>query len=224
MRRWIASLVVLLSAGLAQLCDQPFSPLREGWVWEYRLLDAKGQSAGNVTARKVLYGNSFVTQLRGSDANGGEIRNDTRYVCTPEGIRTAGEGLGGDGVTVRSIKVSGIEIPEADAWQVGASWQQKVEIEGEGRFGVLPVSGRMTLETTFRIAAQEAVAVPAGRFNAFRVESLNSLRFQTSIPLPLGSPTFRATYWYALDVGVVKTVFGNGNDLRVSELLRLPRR
>lgn len=221
---WLFLGVFLFSTAFAQLCDQPFSPLREGWVWEYRLLDSKNQPAGTISARKLLSGNSFITQLRGKNAKNEEIKNDTKYTCTPEGIRSAGEGFGGDSINIRRIQVTGIEIPDSDRWEVGANWRQTVELEGDGKLGILPVSGKMILEASYRITAQETVTVPAGRFTAFRVENQSQLKFQTSIPIPIGNQLFKTISWYVEDLGVIKSIFGSGNDQTTSELLRLPKR
>lgn len=214
---------LLLGSASAQaiFCDQPFAPLREGWQWQYRMSD--GSKTSNYSLQKVVNGSGYISQIRGKSPNGNDFNNDNGYRCSPEGIGSSGEGLFGrnNDINIKSVKVTGLEIPEAEKWEVGYSWKQLTEAQGEGKIGFVTVSGRLISESTYKIMALEAITVPAGRFNAFRVEINTSFKIVASIPLPFGNQTFQSTTWYAENVGTVKSVWSSGKDQNTIELMSL---
>jgi hypothetical protein len=223
---------MLCARALAQdYCDQPFAPLRPGWEWQYRSVDEANKPSGSYSLRKVLKGqNSYIQQQRGKNEKGQDQNFDLEYLCQAEGIRSSEKSVienfsRGDGVKIRSAKLSGYEVPDYDKWEVGQGWKQTTELEGEGNIGPLRVSGRMISDTTYKVVGQETIMVGAGKFNAIKVELSISFKVVAAIPVPFGNQTITGTAWYAEDVGMVKriTVFNGGKDKTITELVALKK-
>lgn len=196
---WLA---LVLASGLAsaQLCDQPFSPTREGLEWQYRITG--GDNAGVYTQRKTNIGSQGFVQVN----KGEKLERSDRYRCAPEGLVPVDFG-GFEGFKVEVSKVTGVSIPSYDSWAVGNSWGYVMDIQGETTQGP-KVWGKGTLEVRYRVAGKETVSVPAGRFNAFRVETTTTFKIDAKFGI-LSFPfnqQFQSTSWYAEGVGLVKSV------------------
>ncbi|MFY7953599.1 MAG: hypothetical protein ACOVT5_13925 [Armatimonadaceae bacterium] len=86
----------------------------------------------------------------------------------------------------------------------------KLEVkEGETWEHETKVKGQLVKKTTYTLGKREEVTVPAGRYQAVRVESETTVNGEVS----------KLTSWYAPDVGLVKTESGVGNS-RVSQELK----
>ena len=225
-------LLVLGAFALAQdYCDQPFSPLRPGWEWQYRSVDEANKPSGSFSLRKILKGpNTYILQNRGKNEKGEDQNSDLEYLCEAEGIRTTEKSVvenfsRGDGVKIRGVKLSGVEVPDYDRWEVGSSWKQTTELEGEGNVGPIRVSGKMISDTTYKVVGRETITVAAGKYNTLKLELSISFRVIAAVPLPFGNQTITGTAWYAEDIGMVKriTVFNGGKDKTITELVALKK-
>lgn len=137
----------------------------------------------------------------------------TQWSCSAEGLRTLPEGDQPiPGGTVQLTKLSGVIIPSDEVWKVGGGWKYRYELKG--KISVFELSG--FLEVTNRILARETVEVPAGRFEALRLEA----SFQGQFGLPFSG---KATYWFAPGVGVVKQLSEGGLGGKSLELLEFKR-
>lgn len=221
---WLAFL--LGGSGLAQLCDQPFSPVRPGWEWQYRVTG--GHTSSYFIRKTSLSEDSFV-QIRQS-AGG---REETIYRCTPEGIAPVDFGTQGGGrieagvqpvsYDLSVVKVTGVAIPDYDRWALGSSWKLVLEVRGTAQQGPVRFNLSGTLETTYQVVAQETIATPAGRFVTYKLQTTFVTRFRAnagpfSIPFNFES---EGTNWYAENVGLVKSVQKSREGERVTELIAL---
>ncbi|MBI5812565.1 MAG: hypothetical protein HZB27_08325 [Meiothermus silvanus] len=196
---WLA-LALLYSAASAQLCDQPFSPTREGLEWQYRITGS--ESAGVYIQRKTNISNQGFVQV----SKGEKLERIERYRCTPEGLVPVDFG-GFEGFKVEVDKVTGVAIPDYTSWAVGNSWGYVVDLQGETTQGP-KIWGKGTLEVRYRVSGKETVSVPAGRFDAFRVETTTTFKIDARFGI-LSFPfnqQFQSTSWYAEGVGLIKTV------------------
>lgn len=185
---------------MAQLCDQPFSPTREGLEWQYRITG--GESAGVYIQRKTNLSSQGFVQV----SKGEKLERTERYRCTPEGLVPI-DFAGFEGFKVEVGNVTGVAIPPYDRWAVGSSWGYVADIQGETTQGP-KIWGKGTLEVRYRVSGKETVSVPAGRFEAFRVETTTTFKIDARFGL-LSFPfnqQFQSTSWYAEGVGLVKTV------------------
>ncbi|MCL6525913.1 hypothetical protein [Meiothermus granaticius] len=204
----------------AQLCDQPFSPARAGWEWQYRI---SGEHNLTYSVRKTQLTDSGYVLLQQSP----DRRQESRFRCTPEGIVPTD--FGGGGITGRSggdfdanikiLDVKGVQIPDYDTWVVGGGWKYVLTLGGTAQQGPLRFNVEGNIEADHRIVALEAITVPAGRFTAYKVQITTQFRVVGKAG-PIGFPfnrTFESTAWYVEGVGLVKTVSGKDT----TELLSL---
>jgi hypothetical protein len=218
--------LVLSSPAWAQLCDQPFSPSRPGWEWQYRV---SGERSSTYSIRKTNITDSSYIQVR----QGPTGKEESSYRCTPEGIFPVDFGTQGGGrveagaqpvsYDLEVVKVTGVAIPDYDRWAVGSSWKLVLEVRGTGQQGPLRFNIGGTLETTYRVVAQETVSTPAGRFTAFRLQTTFVTRIRAnagplSIPFNFES---QGTSWYAENVGLVKSIQKTRDGENVTELIAL---
>ncbi|MCS7193873.1 MAG: hypothetical protein NZ849_03020 [Meiothermus sp.] len=226
--RTAALALLLASPAAAQLCDQPFSPTRPGWVWQYQVI---GERSYTYTIRKTQITPNGYTQVR--EGPGGQ--EESRYRCTEQGIYPVDFGsqgagraeMGGQPVSynLEVVRVTGVAIPDYDAWAVGNSWKLTLEVRGSGQQGPLRFSLSGTLETTYKVVAQETVVTPAGRFLAYRLQTQFSTRLRAStgpLSLPFNFDS-QGTSWYAENVGLVKSIQKTREGESVTELVALRR-
>ena len=221
---WLA--LLLGGSGLAQLCDQPFYPVRPGWEWQYRVT---GERTSSYFIRKTSLSEDSFVQIRQS-ADGKE---ETIYRCTPEGIAPVDFGTQGGGrieagvqpvsYDLSVVKVTGVAIPDYDRWALGSSWKLVLEVRGTGQQGPVRFNISGTLETTYRVVAQETITTPAGRFVTHKLHTTFVTRIRAnagplSIPLNFES---QGTSWYAENIGLVKSVQKTRDGESVTELMAL---
>jgi hypothetical protein len=224
--RTLVLALLLGSSALAQLCDQPFSPTRPGWEWQYRVT---GERSSTYSIRKTSITDSSFVQVR----QGPSGKEETTYRCTPEGIAPVDIGSLGSGrveagaqpisYDLDVVKVTGVAIPDYDRWGIGSSWKLVLEIRGNGQQGPLRFQVSGTLETTYRVVAQETITTPAGRFMAYKLQTTFVTRMRASagpLSLPLNFES-QGTSWYAENVGLVKNIQKTRDGETVTELVAL---
>ncbi len=226
MLRILFVLFVLGSPAQANLCDQPFSPTRPGWEWQYRVT---GERSSTYSIRKTNITDGGFTQVR-QNAGG---REELKYRCTLEGvfpIDFGGSGsnrveAGGQPVSydLDVVKITGVAIPDYDTWAVGNSWKLVIEVRGTGQQGPLRFNISGTLETTYRVVAQENITTPAGRFVAYKLQTTFTTRMRANagpINIPFNFES-QGTSWYAENVGLVKSIQKTRDGENVTELIGL---
>jgi hypothetical protein len=111
--------------------------------------------------------------------------SESDWVCTREGIELQiGE------FPDTKITTTGMTVPAE--MEVGGNWVQTFVSETAGF--------TQTSKTVNRITAREKVVVPAGTFDAFRVDYVIETTFTGQ------EPSFaRGTQWYAPGTGIVKS-------------------
>ena len=121
------------------------------------------------------------------------------------------------------VKITGVAIPNYDTWAVGNSWKLVIEVRGTGQQGPLRFNISGTLETTYRVVAQENVTTPAGRFMAYKLQTTFITRMRANagpISIPFNFES-QGTSWYAENVGLVKSIQRTREGENVTELVAL---
>ncbi len=117
----------------------------------------------------------------------------------------------------------GVTLP-ADP-EPGQSWTQKVVYLGEQSVGGVTLKSRNVVETSCKAANIEAVAVPAGEFEALRVNCKTNFQITLSGG-PAGLPgltlNMTETRWLAPGVGLVKS--SSSSDMGAIEIVLLAYR
>jgi hypothetical protein len=173
MVRWIVFAWLLSSLGLAQLCDQPFSPARVNWEWLYRVT---GENPTTYSVRRInITDAGFIAVQQNAQSKG-----ETKFRCTAEGLTPidfggrgptqAAAGGGGVDLDINVKSVKGVQIPDLDKWEVGERWGYTLELGGTAQQGPVRFNVEGTVESIYRVLARETVTVPAGRFQTFKVQ------------------------------------------------------
>lgn len=208
MRRFLPILVAL-AWGLASAndCDNPFSPVEATWQWTYRTTSGEPYTV----VRSPSGANSFSETSTSPNAPGTRT-----YTCQGgmQSPRTANIVIPGFDVTVLASRGTAVAAP--DKWAVGAAWSYTMDLEATLQ-GLLRLRGAGQMTVTFRVVSKEQVDVPAGRFEAFKVEVTRDLSGRAGF-LPFRR-VVKQTSYYAPGVGMIREETERG----VAELLKLQK-
>jgi hypothetical protein len=182
------------------LCSNPYFPIAVGDQWEYSgnnsLIGAYTRT-DNVTSTNTT---SFTLAT-----SVGNVIYSAIFDCSSTGLTAqnpiqqyAGALLSSPDAPVRVNMTSntGTSLPATiitgDTWQQTTDWQATSPR--------LNINGRFVFD--YSAAGYEIVTVPAGQFNALRVDATIHVEV-TSLHVPVG--TFTSTSWWAAEVGLVKS-------------------
>jgi hypothetical protein len=175
-------MLLALAAGEAG-AQQNLFPTGKGSTWAFQ------GSLGDISMRMTA--TILSSQKEGSKTtvvmdwvmNGQSTQRET-YVVSPAGVSRARSGMGGTGVITPPVPI--IKYPVKS----GASWTWK----GSIRMGSMEIPASAQL----KMVGRETVKIPAGTFNAYRVDMALTVSAQGQ------TQTIRNTYWFAPGAGLVK--------------------
>lgn len=189
-------------------CSNPYIPVVEGLHIQYSSADGEITQ----TIDEVGDGGFKVTQV---NPDGSSFPMD--WECTPEGLKgfTAQDQLQGMladfGGAYSSIEIDGIALPASI--NVGDSWTMSVRIIVGVAQGGADSRNTIDLEIDFLAAAEESIVVPAGTFNALRVDYKTSGDNNLQVTGPSGvyarhlaSIEGGGSDWYVKCLGRVKSI------------------
>jgi hypothetical protein len=191
------------------LCANVYYPVREGSTWNY-------MSTG--TAAENLAWTDTITNVRDDGflltSEYEELTRTQQWTCKSEGLLALQMGGGAAGglttsaaqLIVETQNVSGVTYPaEINA---GSQWSHSHEF-----MGTMDIAGQSAEvtgdeQTGFTAIGMESVTIPAGTFEAMKVESqttinINSTFQGVTVPVTFTSTT---TSWYAQGIGWVKSI------------------
>jgi hypothetical protein len=188
--------------GDAMRCSNAYHPFGPTVQREYQLIS---EDVGNFSYRESFLdfsGDSFTRQI--DDLEGGSLQ--VRINCAADGtlsIAPAGVTFDGEAIPMMSEALLELYLPPAAEWQPGKRWTYQIE-RGPG----LPI-GLGTATLSNEIIGPETVTVPAGTFDALRVETLVDQQMTLDLPgagRQVIDLSHRATSWYAKGIGMVRSV------------------
>jgi hypothetical protein len=183
--------VLVAGAAAAAPCSTAYFPLTLGSEWEYRLETDVGPPVGRTmgcTTIQVIRAAATSVSLSHAHRQGDAAEPSTtefEYICTAEGPVGAR-----DWVRFGAVTGSGSETPRELA--PGLRWSSWLEMAGPRR---------AVIKTDHHAQAVETVTVPAGTYEALRVDFERLDADQPEYGLRLVS---RGSRWYAKDVGLVR--------------------
>jgi hypothetical protein len=189
------------------LCTNTYYPVRQGATWTYK---STGGPAGEYSFTDTITairndGFTLSTQI-------GDITRTQDWTCSAEGL--AALQLGGApaamlnsqdiNLNLNVSNVSGVTFPTQI--NPGDQWQQTLDVSGKVNAMNQEAEATGNVQMNFSAVGNESVAVPAGTFEALRVDvnvALNINATYEGITLPV---TFSGdySYWFAPNVGWVK--------------------
>jgi uncharacterized protein DUF3108 len=189
------------------LCANAYYPVREGSTWTYK-------STGGPTGEY-----SFTDTITSVGADGftlssqfGDLTRTQKWACKPEGLVALQLG-GTSAATLNSenmqlnleVKnVSGVTYPST--LNVGDQWQHNLDFEGKMTVANQEGSATGNAQTSFNALGNESVTVPAGTFDALKIQIDTTLNINVSVQTVSVPVTFSGSYsyWFVKDVGWVK--------------------
>lgn len=186
-------------------CGNPFFPIVEGASWTYNTSGA-GASTYTRSVSDVTENGFTLTHATSGAPNA--LSFD--YVCNEDGLVSAT--LGGlptmAGFSLEVTSFSGTNFPPADQWQAGNAWTASYTVEGTGTVEGIDVAVNGEITTVYEIVGEESVEVPAGTFDAYKVDSTLTQELSMSmggVSMPL-EVAISSSDWYVEGVGQVKTM------------------
>ncbi len=188
-------------------CDNPYYPVVDGATWVYDMGDLP-QVAHTMSVEEEGKFKIAMTDADSAAVLEGE--------CTEEGIILMDRGMegsffSGDGSSsTNSTSRTGVTLP--NDLKVGSAWTQTIDIIAEG--GEDGDTLTANIITNYNVVGTETVTVPAGTFEALKIEQSGSMTMMGQELLTQG------TLWYAEGVGNVKAETGMANGERfLSQLI-----
>jgi len=192
------------------LCANAYFPVRQGATWEYK---------GTSTLTDPYSYTDMVTEVRedGFTLTGqfNEVARVQEWECKPEGLVSLQIGGGPAGaVYAQNLKTelqiqnaNGLTIPVAinpgDTWDHGLDFTGVVNLPtGQSA----EASGNAQID--FQAIGVESVSVPAGTFDAMKVDSTMTININATVSGFTVPITFsgNSSSWYVQGVGFVKSV------------------
>lgn len=221
----LLALSIALTPALAYAeCNHPYFPAKAGTTWTYQDKDG-GQ---NVMTVKGVEGSKVsmdakVVKAAGAEGEGKKKKKKDKGgddgptevsmlgECTAEGVRMNMGGIqvkGAEGMEVKTVSQSGYSLAPAAKLTAGSTWteESKNSMGGEGS----PVMMSMANKTVHKVIGTEKVKVPAGEFDAVKIEgdieTVLTMEGPMAAMMPKQPPQKgKSTTWVAKGVGVVKT-------------------
>ena len=209
------------SAPAAGACANPYLPAIVGAAWTYQLT---GDSNDTYT-HTILSADEdgFVEQ----DAFASGVTRQAEWKCengnlialNPPGGNSANVTTEGVQVDFETTALEGVTLPATI--NPGDTWTQSLTLEGTQTINELVIPAKNQVDFSCTAIGMESVAVPAGTFDAMRVDcttQMNITMTMNGVEIP-NSINLAGVNWYALNVGLVKAST-TGSDLdSVSELV-----
>ncbi len=191
----------------AGLCTNAYYPVRQGATWNYK---STGSPAGDYSFTDTITavrdnGFTLSTQF-------GNLTRTQEWACNPNGLVALQFGgapaalLSAQSIQldVQASNVNGVTFPSQI--KVGDQWQHSIDLQGNVTVANQSATAKGTAQNNFTAVGMESVTVPAGTFNALKVQVNTTLSMSASykgLSLPVKF-TAAYNYWFAPGVGWVK--------------------
>lgn len=203
--------------GAETACDHPYFPLRSGSSWTYSTTEGTstwsvGSAAGTADSAQATM--SIVVP---------EITMTTHWDCTSEGIISYDFGNisvaeMGEVVTMDVTDSSGVFLPAASLLAAGYSWSDNytlvMHVTAEG----VSLDTTMSAAESWTAVGMESVSVPAGTFEALRIEGTENISMSGFMGMGGVDTVVSATFWFAEGVGIVRYTSASAGYTSVGEL------
>ena len=197
------------------LCTNPYYPVHQGATWTYKSTGGPGGEYSFTDTISSVRQDGFTlsTQI-------GDITRSQEWTCSEQGL-TALQ-LGGAPAAMLNSQniqlnlnvsnITGVTFPSQI--NPGDQWEQTLALQGNVTMMNEQAEATGNAQMKFAAIGNESVTVPAGTFEALKVQvevTLNLNATYQGITLPV-SFNGAYTYWFAPNVGWVKAT-GTGNVL-----------
>jgi len=195
------------------LCANAYYPVRQGATWSYK---SAGSSAGEYSFTDTISavredGFTLSTQF-------GDLTRTQEWACQAEGLvalqfggaPAANLSAQNMELNLEVTNVSGVTFPNEIS--AGDQWQHNLDLEGKMTIAGQEGTATGNSQTSFTAVGEESVTVPAGTFNAMKIQVDTTMNMNVSyqgLAVPVAfSMTYN--YWFVQGVGWVKAA-GSGS-------------
>jgi hypothetical protein len=190
-------------------CSNAFFPVAQGATWSYDVTGGPNGTTSYVDTISVTGGDSFTLTTAFGDTT-----RTQRWSCTSNGLVALDFGGASATLAVADLHAvfdtaesSGVTLPAHIS--PGDTWSQTFTLEG-----TLAITGDQTTKASGQVrydstaTGMESVRVPAGTFDALRIDGISSMEIGVemggfTVPMTISGTFVR---WYAPGVGFVRSV------------------
>lgn len=195
-------------------CANPYMPVVAGATWNYTLRGAVSDTYTHTILS--VNGSNFTEQ----DVFGSGVTRQGEWLCQNGDLIALNPGGGGasvstEGLTSQFEATANSGITFSANPQPGSAWSQSVTLEGSQIINGYNAPSKNVTTSACTAIALESVTVPAGTFQALRVDCVITMEISvTADGIPFNTViNSTSTSWYAPGLGMIKTVTsGNGLD------------
>lgn len=203
----------------AGACYNPWYPITEGTVLSYTASGPE-RTIGHQTTFSQVTENSFVS----TTSVDGVLTGEVHWACSAQGLMSSTfadldiSNMPAD-IEFKAVSYEGVVFPPAGEWQAGHTWSTTWAMEMQAAIGGVNVTSQIDVEQQNEMIGLEEVTVPAGTFEAMRVETQMSMIM--TVAGQTTTTTWPMTSWYARDVGLVKSVSTLNSHPTTTELVAI---
>jgi hypothetical protein len=199
-------------------CQNPYYPVVAGASWTYQMSGPGGDTFTRsiVNVRENGFDDQDVFSAGVTRRGSWECREGNLISLTP----ASGPSVAAAGMQMNATVESntGITFP-ADP-RPGMEWRQNLVLVGRFEREGTSMEARSVMDLSCKAVGMERVSVPAGEFEALRVDCTTQLDISISVPLAMNlSTTVTGSAWYAPGVGWVKS--RDSGEMGVTEVVLL---
>jgi len=198
-------------------CDHPYFPLRSGSSWTYATTE------GAVTWSTGSVGGTADSAEATMTISIPELTMTANWNCTSEGIVSYDFGTisiaeMGEIVSMDVTDTSGVFLPAASLLAPGYSWSNSYSLAMSIMAEGTPLDTTMSAAEAWTAVGTETVTVPAGTFEALRIEGTENISMSGFMGMGGVDIAIRSTYWYTKGVGIVRYTSVSEGSSSVGEL------
>jgi hypothetical protein len=200
------ALTLVASPASAGACDHPYFPIKQGQKLVYAY-PAAGMQVTMVVSK--VDGNHFIYDVTTSIPGGSAPTSTVVHgECTAQGYSTDTAAAASHGAKTKIISRTGTQFGPSSQMKVGGTWTSGTTSESEAP----NMTVRTETSSTSKVVAKERVKVPAGDYEALRIDSVVEMKSTMSGPnaakmakAGFGTMNVKSTMWIAEGVGLVKS-------------------
>lgn len=195
----------------AGLCSNALAPVKPGATWSYVNSAAGTNPSTFTTTITDVRSDGFTVTTKFDDNT--MVSQD--WLCKPDGLLALTMGTGqtpfglslpaGVEAQLTTANATGLTLP-ADV-QAGMKWPYSIDLAGTLSQGSLSAQLAGAITTEFQALGREQVTVPAGTFDAMKVQGISTVKVSADyhgLSVPITS-VVNTTFWFAPGVGLVKS-------------------
>jgi hypothetical protein len=200
-------------------CNNAYYPVRSDATWHYQIQAGEASPTEYTVTYDHIQADSFTSRQTFPD-----VTTESVWQCTEAGLLpsdiTSFMFVQIAGFEFETLDYSGVYLPPADEWIVGATWETTYTVKATTKVLGVSIVSQAEVKVHNRITAAEQVSVPAGTYpSAMRIDST-----ATALVHAAGSDMqtdVAFSHWYVKDVGLVKAESDDSATAFVMELVSI---